>query len=414
MGKFNLENLQKAVKKVEETGNKERMQNVGRVDNIPAEYIHRAKNNIYNEQDTEESIKEMANSIEAFGLITPLAVRKISDGNYELISGERRYRALTEHLNRRLIPCIVFENLSDDEALAKLSVANLDVRKYTSSQLYRYYLQLKDVLTNLKSSGKYHGSVQQAIAERLDISVRQVKKLSAVEKLPDEMQKQIIDGTLSVNQALELYKKQQNPTEPEQSEQKKAEQPQNPELDKLSALLDKLTDEQKVKIFSADFDLVAVMEKAESKESEPIAQSEQAKQTEIPENEKESVDESKPSEETSQSSTDFNYGVEDGTDMVNTANEVTENTSSTDNAPEQSEQSEPQGNSDVKADTAEKEKPADEKKHKEPKQPKNTLQENGEFTYAEQKYKVKKIFSTAREDGTIKFSVITEKVTEKV
>lgn len=405
-------NAQKSMQRVEDTGNKERMQNIGRIQDIPAEYIHRAKNNIYNEQDTEESIKEMANSIEAFGLITPLTVRKISSDNYELISGERRYRALTEHLHRRLIPCLVFENLSEDEALAKLSVANLDVRKYTSSQLYRYYLQLKDVLTNLKSSGKYHGSVQQAIAERLDISVRQVKKLSAVEKLPDEMQKQIIDGTLSVNQALELYKKQQNPTEPEQSEQEKAEQPQNPELDKLSALLDKLTDEQKAKIFSADFDLVAVMEKAESKESEPIAQIEQTEQTEI--SEKESVDESKSSEETSQFSTDFEYGVEDGTDMANTANEVTENTNSTDNAPEQSEQSEPQGNSDVKDDTAEKEKPADEKKHKEPKQPKNTLQENGEFTYAEQKYKVKKIFSTAREDGTIKFSVITEKVTEKV
>lgn len=404
MGKFNLENLQKAVKKVEETGNKERMQNVGRVDNIPAEYIHFAKNNIYNEQDTEESIKEMANSIEGFGLLTPLTVRKISDGNYELISGERRYRALTEHLNRRLIPCIVFENLSDDEALAKLSIANLDVRKYTSSQLYRYYLQLKDVLTNLKSSGKYHGSVQQAIAERLDISVRQVKKLSAVEKLPDDMQKQIIDGTLSVNQALELYKKQQNPTEPEQSEQEKTEQQQNPELDKLSALLNKLTDEQKAKIFSDDFDFATVMEKSESKESEPIAQSEQTEQTEIPE--KESVDESKPSEETSPSSTDFDFGVEVGTDMPDVTDISTGNICETHNASEQSEQQ--------KDNTTEEKKSVGNKKEQETKQSKKdttiSLQEGSEFFFNGIRHSVSTIYTKDREDGTTKFTIFAAKI----
>ncbi len=41
----------------------------------------------------EESIEELAQSIKVYGIIQPLSVRKIKDGEYELVAGERRLRA---------------------------------------------------------------------------------------------------------------------------------------------------------------------------------------------------------------------------------------------------------------------------------------------------------------------------------
>ena len=55
---------------------------------------------------TQEPLEELAQSIQSLGLIQPLTVRKISAGDYQIIAGERRYRAariagLTE------VPCFI-------------------------------------------------------------------------------------------------------------------------------------------------------------------------------------------------------------------------------------------------------------------------------------------------------------------
>ncbi|MEE3420450.1 MAG: ParB N-terminal domain-containing protein [Lachnospiraceae bacterium] len=53
-----------------------------------------------------EQIDELAASIEKVGLLEPLIVYEKKDGTYELISGHRRYRAMTQVLGWKTVPCI--------------------------------------------------------------------------------------------------------------------------------------------------------------------------------------------------------------------------------------------------------------------------------------------------------------------
>ena len=67
----------------------------------------------------EEKLEELAASIRSQGLIQPLVVRFAGDGNYELISGERRWRA-AQRVGLETVPAIVRE--ADDRTVAALSL----------------------------------------------------------------------------------------------------------------------------------------------------------------------------------------------------------------------------------------------------------------------------------------------------
>ena len=71
----------------------------------------------------EDALAELADSIAKHGVIQPLLVRPMPDGSYQLVAGERRWRAsrmagLTE------VP-VVIKELSDDEAMALALIENL-------------------------------------------------------------------------------------------------------------------------------------------------------------------------------------------------------------------------------------------------------------------------------------------------
>ena len=73
----------------------------------------------------EDALAELADSIAKHGVIQPLLVRPMPDGSYQLVAGERRWRAsrmagLTE------VP-VVIKELSDDEAMALALIENLPV-----------------------------------------------------------------------------------------------------------------------------------------------------------------------------------------------------------------------------------------------------------------------------------------------
>ena len=67
----------------------------------------------------EYELKLLADSIQANGIIQPLAVRKLPDGRFELIAGERRLRAAVMAGLRR-VPCVIHK--TDDETSALYSV----------------------------------------------------------------------------------------------------------------------------------------------------------------------------------------------------------------------------------------------------------------------------------------------------
>ncbi len=72
----------------------------------------------------EEAIKELAASIKKHGLAQPIIVQEIEGGNYEIIAGERRFRAF-KHLGLTHIEAIVRKNMEDSKKLAVALIENL-------------------------------------------------------------------------------------------------------------------------------------------------------------------------------------------------------------------------------------------------------------------------------------------------
>ena len=62
----------------------------------------------------EESLNTLAESIKQYGIISPLLVRRLPDGKYEIVSGERRYRA-AQKVNLTSVPAII-TTMTDQQA----------------------------------------------------------------------------------------------------------------------------------------------------------------------------------------------------------------------------------------------------------------------------------------------------------
>jgi ParB/RepB/Spo0J family partition protein len=161
-------------------------------ESIPARYIKLNPHNTAAENDTPESIAELAAGIKAAGLIHPLAVNKISDTEYRLISGEHRYKAITTHLGWETIPCTVYPNISLAAETVTLLIANLQTREYTVAQKLGFYKELDTALHQMKENGEYQGSISKGVAQLLGVSDRQIRKYKQItENMTEEEQKNI-------------------------------------------------------------------------------------------------------------------------------------------------------------------------------------------------------------------------------
>jgi ParB family chromosome partitioning protein len=72
---------------------------------------------------SQESLEELADSIRAQGLVQPIVVRPISDGHYEIIAGERRWRA-SKLVGLETIPALV-RDVPDRNAIAMALIENI-------------------------------------------------------------------------------------------------------------------------------------------------------------------------------------------------------------------------------------------------------------------------------------------------
>jgi ParB/RepB/Spo0J family partition protein len=207
MGKINLANISTGMNKVKSITDS--LENLSHAESVPADLIHPADDNPYALSDTEESLNELAQSIKANGLINPLTVNKISDTEYRLISGKRRFKAISEYIHWKNIPCMVYDNISLNAAKLKLHAANLDVREYTTAQKLQFYEETDRLLRSMKESGEYTGPIQQGIAELLGVSDRQVRKYKTIsENLPAETRSAVVRGDLSINDAARIATQQ--------------------------------------------------------------------------------------------------------------------------------------------------------------------------------------------------------------
>lgn len=94
----------------------------GDLKNIPVDLIQRGKYQPRTDMH-EEALEELAASIEAQGVMQPIVVRPISSDKYEIIAGERRWRA-TQIAGLDVIPAIV-KPVGDEAAIAMALIENI-------------------------------------------------------------------------------------------------------------------------------------------------------------------------------------------------------------------------------------------------------------------------------------------------
>ncbi len=89
---------------------------------IPVEFIHPGKYQPRHEMDA-DTLSDLAESIKTQGVIQPIVVRTVATDNYEIIAGERRWRA-TQQAGLDKIPVIV-RDVSDESAVAMSLIENI-------------------------------------------------------------------------------------------------------------------------------------------------------------------------------------------------------------------------------------------------------------------------------------------------
>jgi ParB family chromosome partitioning protein len=94
----------------------------GDLRNLPIELVQRGKYQPRTDMH-EEALQELANSIRAQGVMQPIVVRPVSDTRYEIIAGERRWRA-SQIAGLDTIPAII-KPVSDESAIAMALIENI-------------------------------------------------------------------------------------------------------------------------------------------------------------------------------------------------------------------------------------------------------------------------------------------------
>lgn len=181
----------------------ERNSGIGWSELVAADAIDFAEKNTYAADDTDETIRELADQIEVAGLLSPLGV--IKEGNrYRLFSGERRYRAITTYLHWEKIPCQVFEGVSANKAQLMLHMANA-AREYSPARKLELYEEYNALLRKMKENGEFSGGVQKGVAELLNVSDRQVRTYRTMaERLTPEEKEAVKFGEISFGEAKQV------------------------------------------------------------------------------------------------------------------------------------------------------------------------------------------------------------------
>ncbi len=114
----------------------------------------------------QDGIRELAQTIDEHGLLQPIVLREYEPAKYEIIAGERRYRAM-KLLKWEKAPAII-EKMSDQETASLALIENLQRSQLSSVEEAQAYRQLMD-LNNLTQSqlAKGMGKSQSFVANKL-------------------------------------------------------------------------------------------------------------------------------------------------------------------------------------------------------------------------------------------------------
>ena len=133
----------------------------------------------------EESLADLADSIREHGIIQPLTVRRLSTGYYQIIAGERRWRA-AKQAGLSEVPVVIIE--ADDRKVMELGlIENLQREDLNPMEEAEGYLVL---LTD-------YGLTQEEVARRMGKSRPAIANALRLTSLPPAVREQLAQGILS-------------------------------------------------------------------------------------------------------------------------------------------------------------------------------------------------------------------------
>ena len=140
-------------------------------------------------QFDEEALSELADSIAAHGVLQPLLIRPTSGGTYQIVAGERRWRAarlagLTE------VPALIRE-INDEEMDQLALIENLQREDLNAVETAQGYRRLMD---------KY-GMTQEQLSEAVGKSRPAIANTLRILSLPEEILPMVANGSLSAGHA---------------------------------------------------------------------------------------------------------------------------------------------------------------------------------------------------------------------
>lgn len=190
--------------------NTEKVATLEAKENFKIEYIDIDKI-IRNEKNFYEinNIDDLVEDISINGLNHNLVVRPTDKGLYELISGERRYTALKELVNKgeerfKKVPCKI-SNLNDLDSEIVLIQANAQSRELSEADKLKQVQRLTELYNMKKKKGEKIGKIRDIISKDTGLSPTQVGRYSTInKKLIPELKSILEQGNLSIANASEF------------------------------------------------------------------------------------------------------------------------------------------------------------------------------------------------------------------
>ena len=140
----------------------------------------------------EERLEQLAQSIRANGIIQPLLVRKTPTGKYQLVAGERRWRA-SQRAGLQRVPCVVRE-IPEDKMLELALIENIQRQELNAIEEAHAYKRLIESL----------GLTQEMVAQRVGRDRTFITNYLRLLRLPEDIQGLVEAEQLSMGHARAL------------------------------------------------------------------------------------------------------------------------------------------------------------------------------------------------------------------
>lgn len=201
----------------------------GELRKLPVEWLQSGKYQPRKDM-SQEALEELASSIRAQGMIQPIVVRSLSEQRFEIIAGERRWRA-AQLARLEVVPCLIRE-VPDEAAVAIALIENIQREdlnaieeavalqrlltefELTHQQVAEAVGKSRTTVTNLLRLNQLNDDVKRLV-EHGDLDMGHARALLALSgEAQSELARSVVQKGLTVRETERLVQKSQEPEEP--------------------------------------------------------------------------------------------------------------------------------------------------------------------------------------------------------